>query len=90
MHGVGSSYCNLYGIRNRHRILDMGCDMKLFRGGWTYLSTKRRNYTKTDMQHEYTRGGENYVVKDGVTYRQAKELGQAPGYDWGNPKNWRR
>ena len=65
--------------------------MKLFRGGWTYLSTKRRNYTRTDMQHEYTRGGENYVVKDGVTYRQAKELGQQSTgleHKWGSPRPW--
>ena len=64
--------------------------MKLFRGGWTYLSTRRRNYQRSGKQYEYTRGGECYVVKDGVTYRQAKELGQSPGYSWGNPKNWRR
>jgi hypothetical protein len=62
--------------------------MKLQRGGWTYLPTRRRNYKHTNMQYEYHRGGEHFVVKDGVTYRQAKELGQAPGYDWGNPENW--
>ena len=61
---------------------------KLFRGGWTYVPTRRRNYGYTTMQTEYTRGGQNYVVQGGVTYRQARELGQAPGYDWGNPKKW--
>ena len=60
--------------------------MKLFRGGWTYVFTRRRNYQRSGMQYEYTRGGENYVVKDGGTYRQAKELGQAAGNNWGSPR----
>jgi hypothetical protein len=43
------------------------------------------------MQHEYARGGENFVVKKGVTYRQAKELGQASKgleHQWGNHQPW--
>ena len=59
---------------------------KLYRAGWTYLPTRRKS-KQTDMQYEYSEGGEHYICKDGVTYRQAKELGQeSRGLEhiWGN------
>lgn len=61
----------------------------LTRGGWKYVSTERDD-PWDGKQYEFSENGQNYVVKDGVTYRQAKELGRAPGYDWGEPANWER
>lgn len=63
--------------------------MMLQRGGWKYVATDRKD--KWDgKQYQFSEDGQNYVVKDGVTYRQAKELGRAPGYDWGEPENWNK
>ena len=65
--------------------------MKLYRGGWTYLPTRRKNRNQTDMQHEYHEGGEHYIVKGGVTYRQARELGQESKgleHKWGNHRTF--
>ena len=64
---------------------------KLYRAGWTYLPTRRKNRKQTDLQYEYNEGGEHYIVKDGVTYRQAKELGQESRgleHKWGNRRAW--
>lgn len=63
--------------------------MMLQRGGWKYVSTDR-NDPWNGKQYQFSEDGQNYVVKDGVTYRQAKELGRAPGYDWGEPENWEK
>jgi len=65
--------------------------MKLYRAGWTYLPTRRKNRKQTDMQYEYNDGGEHYIVKDGITYRQATELGQESRgleHKWGNRRAW--
>ena len=61
----------------------------LTRGGWKYVSTDR-NDPWDGKQYQFSEDGQNYVVKDGVTYRQAQELGRAPGYDWGSPENWEK
>lgn len=59
----------------------------LMRGGWKYVSTDRKD-PWDGKQYEFDEDGQHYVVKDGTTYRKAKELGQAPGYDWGSPENF--
>ena len=40
------------------------------------MSTGRKDRKQTDKQYEYHEGDEHYIVKGGVTYRQATELGK--------------
>ena len=65
--------------------------MKLYRAGWTYLPTRRKDRKQSNMQYEYSEGGQHYIVKDGITYRQATELGQESRgleHKWGNRRAW--
>ena len=55
------------------------------------MSTRRKDRKQTGMQYEYHEGGEHYIVKDGVTYRQARELGQESKgleHKWGNHRTF--
>lgn len=60
----------------------------MFRNGWRYVETDRKDEWD-GKQYEFTEDGQHYIVKDDTTYRQAKEMGRAPGYDWAEPHNWK-
>jgi len=61
---------------------------ELYRGGWTYVPTDRSDAWH-GKQYEFKEGGQNFVVKNGITYRQAMELGKSgSGWDWAKPENW--